>query len=105
MFAFRHIKNSLSVLSMLLGMAALFFYPVNIILESPIINYTASGIGAVLCSCIGLFLGRIAINYPKSAESRIMAVIGIVCSALMLLILFIIIILMVLEHFGISVIG
>ena len=108
MFAFRHRKNSLSVLSMLLSMAALFLYPVNIILESPIVNYTASGgiIGAVLCSCVSLFLGKIAIaNYPKSAESRVMAVIGIVCSALMLLILFIIIIIMVLERFGISVIA
>ena len=102
------IKKSISLISMLCGISALFFYPGIIIIEVfceietfPLSN-TIIGNTAFICAILGLGLGVISKNeLNKAGQPAMMSIIGIVCSIVMILFMGIAGVFMILEEHNI----
>ena len=102
------VKKSLSLVSMLCGISALFFYPgiifiqVCIGIENMPLNYTIIGYAAFISAILGIGLGIIVQReFDKTGKSSVMSIIGIVCSNIMILLLNIAGIFMILEELNI----
>jgi len=102
------IKKSLSLISMLLGISSLFFYPGIIIIEvffgiEPFpLNNNIIGNAAFICAILGFGLGVISKKeLDKIGKPAIMSIIGIVCSNIMIWLLGIAGIFMILEELNI----
>jgi len=100
--------KNLALISMLLGISALFFYPGIIIIEVLCrierfpLNFTIIGNAAIICSILGLGIGVMSkneLNYIRGSAVayKIMAVIGIVCSVIMMVHMSIIIVFVILD--------
>jgi len=102
------IKKSVSLVSMLSGISALFFYPGIIVIEvlckieSFPLNYNIIVSAALICALLGIGFGVISKNeLCITRKSNVMSIIGIVCSYIMIMLLSIAAVFVLLEELNI----